>query len=642
MVDPLMGQELGGYRITRLLKRTGMSIVYLARDEKLQRDVVVKIMLPSHGGDETFAARFQQEALATARLAHPNIVHIYDFGQREDLSYMVMEFLAGGSLADRLAVAAREGRRLDPIQSQHAIYQIALALDHAHRAGIVHRDVKPGNILFSGDGNPVLTDLGIAKAREGPRLTKTLTSVGTPEYMSPEQGRGDPVDGRSDIYSLGVVLYELLAGVLPFQADTSWGIIYKHMQEPPPPIQGYNPAISPALRSVIEKALAKRPEDRFQTGREFAEAILRAQEAPARRLYPTPPPVSAAPSPRNTPSPARRTSTPSRNTPAPSRNTPAPTVVSSSVRNTPLPGAADAVTRVEPGGPVMANNWPSAMHTPRPAAHEAPRAKSVWFLGGAGAVLVLALVFVFSGVLRPRDRENVVSITAIPQTMAIIALTDTPVPPSTSTRAAMVTVVPSATPQVPPSVTPLPPTATQAPATATRVEPSATPLPPTATPEPATATSAPATVTPTTTPRPTLAATATRPPTPVPPSVPLLVPVLVSPAPDEAHSGQTTFTWRWSGPALTENQGFEVRLWKEEQPDHFGAAEPVNGTSIVIDVSAAYGVAQGGSGTYFWTVAVVQRNPYQRIGQEAAPRRLLIQVEGGEVRPEPTHKPPQP
>ncbi len=285
MSDPLIGQSLGDYQILRLIKRTGMSTVYLARDRKLPRDVVVKTMLPAESGDESFAARFEQEAFATARLSHPNIVHIYDFGRQGELSYMVMEYLPGGSLHDLLIRLEREGRVMEPRQAANLVATVALALEHAHTAGIVHRDVKPSNILFAADGRPVLMDLGISKVKEGPHLTRSQTSVGTPEYMSPEQGRGEPVDGRSDIYSLGVVLYQLLSGALPFQADTPWGLIYKHVEQPPPALPN---TVSPALRSVTAKALAKRPEERFQSGQEFNAALKQALETPGKRLYPTP------------------------------------------------------------------------------------------------------------------------------------------------------------------------------------------------------------------------------------------------------------------------------------------------------------------------------------------------------------------
>ncbi len=487
MADPLLGQELGGYRIVRLLKRTGMSMVYLAHDEKLQRDVVIKIMLPTHSGDESFAIRFQQEALATARLAHPNIVHIYDFGQREDLSYMVMEYLPGGSLHDRLVAAAREGRHLDLPQVTAVVCQIALALDHAHQAGIIHRDVKPSNILFASDGRPVLTDLGIARAREGPRLTRTMTAVGTPEYMSPEQSRGDPVDGRSDIYSLGILLYELVCGALPFQADTSWGLLFKHMYEAPPPIQNFNPTVSTALSSVVEKAIAKRPEDRFQTAREMGDALQQALKSPSRRLYPLPP------------MPQRTTAPPGGGKVAPH---------SQRFR---LSGATSAsnVTHDEPTRLIGEDIAPVVVE-PQGVRRRLRRPRLWWISAAVLAMVGLVLIFRFIDILpRPQPKELMmttpdatVQATASPLTPATATirptataslklsapiLSPTPQRPTTKPPTATVTrerLISPTTTLVPPMLTSLPPTvlmtATQPflrPTPATTVVPRLSPVP---------------------------------------------------------------------------------------------------------------------------------------------------------------------
>lgn len=271
--DTMIGRVIGGYRLQKLLGRGGMAVVYLAWDEKLQRDVAVKILISSEAKDETFVARFKQEALATARLDHPNIVHIYDFGRENDLTYMVMEYLPNGTLQDVLAMAVKSGRVVEQEYATYVVAQIARALDYAHGEGIIHRDIKPSNVMFAKDGRPILTDLGIAKALEGPKLTRTMTTVGTPAYMSPEQGRGEKVDQRSDLYSLGIVLYELLTGYPPYQAETPWGVVYQHVSADLPSIRKVNPDVPPSLAGVVEKALSKRPEDRFQTGSEMASAL---------------------------------------------------------------------------------------------------------------------------------------------------------------------------------------------------------------------------------------------------------------------------------------------------------------------------------------------------------------------------------
>ena len=294
--DRLTGIRLGGYLLIRRLGRGGMATVYLARDEKLQREVAVKVLHGIDAADETFQARFQQEALATARLEHPNIVTIYDYGREGDYTYMVMEYCPNGSLHEVLLKASQQGRMLEQEYIVSVVSQVAQALDFAHRHGIIHRDVKPSNILFARDGRPVLADLGVAKAFSGPKLTRTLAAIGTPEYMSPEQGRGEEIDHRSDLYSLGVVLYELLSGHPPFTATTPWGIIKQHISEELPPIRQRNPAVPPGLAAVVAKAMAKAPSDRYQSGQELANA-LRAQVAPAIPPAP-PPPYTPSPAPR--------------------------------------------------------------------------------------------------------------------------------------------------------------------------------------------------------------------------------------------------------------------------------------------------------------------------------------------------------
>jgi hypothetical protein len=315
--DTLIGRTIGGYQLTSRLGRGGMASVYLARDQKLQRDVAVKLL---HGVDATdpgFRARFEQEALATARLDHPNIVHIYDYGVEGDLTFMVMEYCPNGTLFDLMARASQQGKPIEPDYAASLVSQIAMALDFAHQHGIIHRDIKPSNILFAKDGRPVLADLGISKALTGPKLTRTQTTLGTPEYMSPEQGRGEQVDSRSDLYSLGVVLYEILAGRPPYAADTPWGVIYRHMSETPAPIRQQNPRVSVALASVLDRAMAKQPAERFQSGREFAEGLQLAVQRPnqpvtaaAGRRAPTPAPLARADEPTIVAAPALRPATP--------------------------------------------------------------------------------------------------------------------------------------------------------------------------------------------------------------------------------------------------------------------------------------------------------------------------------------------
>ena len=231
--------------------------------------------------DTEFVTRFRQEALAAGGLDHPNILRIHDADSFEGRQYIVMAYAPGGTLAQRL----RKGGVLSYDEAADTVAQIADALHYAHRRGIVHRDIKPSNILLDEEGRPLLADFGIAQAvSSGPRLTQTGSSIGTPDYMSPEQAEGRRVDGRSDLFSLGIVLYQMATGKMPFQADTSMAIMFQVVHQMPPPPRSVNPAIPMYLDSVIQKALAKQPTARFQTGQEMAQALRE------RRVVAVPPP----------------------------------------------------------------------------------------------------------------------------------------------------------------------------------------------------------------------------------------------------------------------------------------------------------------------------------------------------------------
>ncbi len=269
MERDLIGQTLGKYRILEEIGRGGMATVYKAYQSSLNRHVAIKVMAPFLAQDREFRRRFKEEALATAALDHPNIIHIYDADQEAGYHYIAMEYVAGGNLHDRL----KEGRPLDVTTAVSIATQIGAALDHAHRHGFIHRDVKPSNILLGREGRAVLTDLGIAKAIQATRLTRTGTAIGTPEYMSPEQAQGAEVDHRTDIYSLGIVVYEMLAGQVPFQADTPLTVLYKQVNEPPPDLTQVNPDVGRAIAAVVTRALAKDREHRFHTAQEMIDAL---------------------------------------------------------------------------------------------------------------------------------------------------------------------------------------------------------------------------------------------------------------------------------------------------------------------------------------------------------------------------------
>jgi len=272
-MQDLAGRTIGQYRLIEQIGQGGMAAVYRGYQSALNRYVAVKV-LPTHLLQQSdFLRRFRQEATAVASLRHPNILAVYDFGQEDEFAYIVMEFVHGGTLKDRL------GQALNPSLACRITAQIARALDYAHQQGIIHRDVKPANILMPTDDWALLSDFGIAKIVESPvAYTQPGVGIGTPEYMSPEQGQGLPVDGRSDIYSLGVVLYEMVTGSAPFSADTPLSVVLKHISEPPPRPRSLSPNVPEPLERIILRAMAKRPEDRFQTAGEMAAALEAAAE----------------------------------------------------------------------------------------------------------------------------------------------------------------------------------------------------------------------------------------------------------------------------------------------------------------------------------------------------------------------------
>jgi serine/threonine-protein kinase len=238
----------GEYRIERLLGRGGMGMVFLARDLTLEREVAIKVLPPDFSSDPQVIKRFQQEAKTAARLDHPNIIPIYRVESAAGLNFFVMKFISGTSLEDVLE--SKQPLSYDYIQ--RILWEAARALGHAHSRNVVHRDVKPANIMFDHDGRVMLTDFGISKALQSAGgLTGTGMIVGTPHYMAPEQAKGQPVDGRADQYSLGIVGYRLLSGTLPFSGDSVHTILYKHIFEPAPNVAALRPGIPRHLTEPI-------------------------------------------------------------------------------------------------------------------------------------------------------------------------------------------------------------------------------------------------------------------------------------------------------------------------------------------------------------------------------------------------------
>jgi serine/threonine protein kinase len=270
------GQMLGPYRIINQIGKGGMATVYKAYQPSVDRYVAVKVLPSQLAESKEFATRFQQEARIIAKLEHPHILPVFDYGESDGIAYFVMRYLEAGTLKDKMVAH----RPLPLNEIDHIFTQLIDALSYAHSFGIVHRDLKPANALIDSHGNIFLTDFGIAKLLESasPRLTQTDAIMGTPAYISPEQAQAGPVDQRSDIYSLGIILYEMVTGQVPFAADTPLAIILKHVSDPLPLPSLIKPDIPASIEQIILKALAKDPRDRFATADAFLAAWKRALE----------------------------------------------------------------------------------------------------------------------------------------------------------------------------------------------------------------------------------------------------------------------------------------------------------------------------------------------------------------------------
>jgi predicted Ser/Thr protein kinase len=263
--DPLIGALFDGrYKILKRLGTGGMATVYLAEDQELGRRIAIKILNAKHASDKQFVERFRREASSAAGLSHPNIVQIYDRGNAEGTYYIAMEVIEGRSLKELII---ERGPSPIPVAVNYA-RQILAALRFAHRNGVVHRDIKPHNVLVDEDGRVKVTDFGIARAGAS-EMTEVGSIIGTAQYLSPEQARGAPVDDRSDLYSVGILLYELLTGQAPYNGDTPVEIAMKHLSAVPVPPSEKRPEVPPELDAVVRRALAKNPDDRYQSAEEM-------------------------------------------------------------------------------------------------------------------------------------------------------------------------------------------------------------------------------------------------------------------------------------------------------------------------------------------------------------------------------------
>lgn len=275
----LTGRTLGDFHILRKLGAGGMGQVYLARQTSLKRDVALKLLRDELNENLTALSRFEAEALAVAKLNHPNIVHIYQIGETDSLRYMVLEYVDGRNLRDYLA---RKGPPDLPVTFS-VMRQVVLALQKAHEEGIVHRDIKPENILVTRKVEVKVTDFGLSRFFSGDapatNLTQSGVTLGTPLYMSPEQVQGHTVDNRSDIYSFGVTCYHLLAGEPPFRGASAFDVALKHVQEQPRPLSDLRPDLPPDVCAMIHKMMAKNPDERYQSAKDVLRELVKMREA---------------------------------------------------------------------------------------------------------------------------------------------------------------------------------------------------------------------------------------------------------------------------------------------------------------------------------------------------------------------------
>lgn len=272
MADKLLG---GRYSVLDVIGEGGMATVYRARDTLLGRIVAIKVLRPQYASDAEFRERFRREAQSAAALSHPNIVNVYDVGEDDGSNFIVMELVDGRPLSDIIA----SERRLSPEKAVDYGIGILDALEHAHANGVIHRDIKPHNILITRDGRVKVADFGIARAASASALTETGKVMGTVNYTSPEQAKGEAATAGSDIYSTGLVIYEMLCGRVPFVGDTPVAVALKHVQDQPTPLSLHNPSVPPQVERVVMRALAKQPEDRWRTSRAFRNALAAARNA---------------------------------------------------------------------------------------------------------------------------------------------------------------------------------------------------------------------------------------------------------------------------------------------------------------------------------------------------------------------------
>lgn len=432
----LVGKVLGPYKLEQQLGRGGMATVYRAYQESVRRYVAIKVMSQDIASDPGFVERFTREAQLIAALQHPHILPVIDYGQAEGIHYLVMNYISGGSLDDLMRKNQLSYDRVSDL-----LGQISSALDYAHKKGVIHRDFKPNNVLLDGEGNAYLTDFGIARLTTGEsRLTVTGTVMGTPAYMSPEQGTGKTVDARADLYSLGVVLYEMICGRLPFSGETPASLIFQHAFQPPPPPTQFRADVPPAVVAVLIRAMAKNPDDRYQSGMELSRAFdeaLRSKFEPA----------AARPVDENT-----IIGTPPRGSAA--TGTPPGTQLEGTFIGSPAPGTPAPGTippRPETGTPGQGWQTPGQRTpppVPQPGAQQQPQRSPLPLI--IGAIAVIALIAGIGGGALVINGRNQQATNDEFTKVAVLALSATKTPTSTPTE----TPLPTSTPTNPATATP--------------------------------------------------------------------------------------------------------------------------------------------------------------------------------------------
>jgi len=313
MADSIIGRTLGKYQIVERVGRGAMAEVYKAYQQSLDRHVSIKIMHSFLAEDKDFLDRFQREARAAAQLRHPNIVQVYDFDVLDGVYYyMVMEFIDGDTLQVALQNLATANRTMPPNTAIHIAAEITSALSYAHSRGMIHRDIKPSNVMLNREGHAILTDFGMAKLIGDAKYTNAGGITGTPNYIPPEQGLGKPADARSDLYSLGTMLFQMVTGRLPYQADSAVEVLLKHINDPIPIPSQINPDLSPDIDRIILKVLAKDPDERYQTADEFMAHLkqVKAGMVLFETTPPEPPTTEATSTPGQTAPPFSMTATP--------------------------------------------------------------------------------------------------------------------------------------------------------------------------------------------------------------------------------------------------------------------------------------------------------------------------------------------